>query len=370
MIAKKGKDPETIKGHRPISLMNCDAKIYSKAIARRLKKVCVSVIGEEQLAYVEGKIIQDGHIVISRAFELDRKKELKGLMACIDFQSAFDSVKHSFIWKTLQRMNVGNNLIGHLKTLYKGAKSAILNFGSTTNWVQLSKSARQGDPVSAYLFILVLEVLLAKLRSKVEKIESVKKDFKVGASCFADDFTGFPKNKEQLMLTLQIVDDFGPISGLRVNKDKSEVVELGETAEGCGLKIQNEVKITGIWFAKDKQRMEDLNWGECISKIKKLFNSWSGRRITLVGKANIIRAQVQPLIIFVAGSQHLPDKIEQTLTKLNFAFLWNGNDKSTRALSYQRINNGGLNIPNYRARAIAIQCNWIMRQKQAKNGVF
>jgi hypothetical protein len=49
--------------------------------------------------------------------------------------------------------------------------------------------------------------------------------------------------------------------------------------------------------------------------------------------------------------------------KLN---LFNGNHQATRALSYQIMNKGGLNIPNYRARVIAIQCNWIMRLKTCK----
>jgi exonuclease III len=370
MISKKGKDPESIKGHRPISLMNCDSKIYAKAISRKLKKICSSIIGENQLAYMQGRIIQDGHVVISKAFEMYRQGNLKGLMTCIDFRSAFDSVKHSFIWKTLEQMNVGKCLIGHIKTLYKGAKSAVLNFGYKTNWIKLAKSCRQGDPVSSYLFILVLEILLTKLRNKIEPCEALKSEFKLSFSCFADDLTSFPKNKEQLKLTLEIVKSFGPISGLEMNMDKSEVLELGESAEGCGLKIQTEVKVTGIWFAKEQSRMNELNWEGCLSRIKTLYNAWSGRRLTIIGKANIIRAQVQPLISFIAGSQCLPAKIEEKLNKMTFAFLWNGADKVVRSLSYQRLNKGGLNIPNFRARVIAIQCNWIQRLQSAKNGIF
>jgi hypothetical protein len=58
-------------------------------------------------------------------------------MACIDFKGAFDSICHEFIWQLLEKMGVGENLIGHIKTLYKGAKSAVLNFGTTTNWSDL-----------------------------------------------------------------------------------------------------------------------------------------------------------------------------------------------------------------------------------------
>jgi hypothetical protein len=88
-------------------------------------------------------------------------------MACIDFSGAFDSVKHDFIWKALERYNVGPQLIRYLKILYFDARSAIMNFGTTTGFFKLLCSCRQGDPVAAYLFILVLEVLLNRLRNTV-----------------------------------------------------------------------------------------------------------------------------------------------------------------------------------------------------------
>jgi hypothetical protein len=136
-----------------------------------------------------------------------------------------------------------------------------------------------------------------------------------------DNLTGFPRDKIQLKKTLEMVEKFRPISGLAINREKSEVVELGMSAEGCGLEIKSEVKITSVWFAKDKQRMDEMNWGECVTRIKKLLDAWSGRRITIIGKANIIRAQIQPLVSFIAGLHELPEKIEQKLTRMTFNFL-------------------------------------------------
>jgi hypothetical protein len=70
LIAKKGKDQREIKGWRPISLMNTEAKIFSKCLAERLKMVCSEVIGEEQLAYLEGRTLQDGHLVMNKVLDL------------------------------------------------------------------------------------------------------------------------------------------------------------------------------------------------------------------------------------------------------------------------------------------------------------
>jgi hypothetical protein len=79
--------------------------------------ICKTVIGPEQLAFVEKRVIHEGHLIINKVLELSRKNKVKGLMACIDFKGAFDSIRHEFIWQLLEKMGVGENLIGHIKTL-------------------------------------------------------------------------------------------------------------------------------------------------------------------------------------------------------------------------------------------------------------
>jgi hypothetical protein len=45
--------------------MNVDAKIYSKAIAKRLTVVCDKVLGPEQLTCLGKRHMQDGQAVIN-----------------------------------------------------------------------------------------------------------------------------------------------------------------------------------------------------------------------------------------------------------------------------------------------------------------
>jgi hypothetical protein len=164
LIAKKGKDQSEIKGWHPISLINTDAKIFSKCLAARLKVVCSKVIGDEQLSYLEGRMLQEGHLVVNKVLDLARKKNLTGLIACVDFRGAFDSIRHQAIWDTRHKMNVGPHLISLLQTLYKNTNSSVLNFGVKTTFFDLERSCHQGDPVAIYIFILVLEVLLTRIR--------------------------------------------------------------------------------------------------------------------------------------------------------------------------------------------------------------
>ena len=90
---------------------------------------------------------------ISDTLKLDR------LLAIIDIQKAFDSVDHAFIISTLERYGFGNKFVRWVKILLKNQKSCIINGGNTTKYFKFKKGTRQGDPISAYLFILVLEIL-------------------------------------------------------------------------------------------------------------------------------------------------------------------------------------------------------------------
>ena len=54
LILKKDKVATEVKSFRPISLMACNCKIFSKLIANRLQKVLPKIIGPEQSAYMDG----------------------------------------------------------------------------------------------------------------------------------------------------------------------------------------------------------------------------------------------------------------------------------------------------------------------------
>ena len=59
LIEKKDKDRRNISNWRPISLINVDVKIGSKAIAKRLEAVLTKIIHHNQCAYVKDRTICD-----------------------------------------------------------------------------------------------------------------------------------------------------------------------------------------------------------------------------------------------------------------------------------------------------------------------
>ena len=70
LIEKKDRDKRFIKNWRPISLLNVDTKIISKAMALRLKNVLPSIISTNQTAYVNKRCISESGRLISDILEI------------------------------------------------------------------------------------------------------------------------------------------------------------------------------------------------------------------------------------------------------------------------------------------------------------
>ena len=92
----------------------------------------------------------------------------------MDIEKAFDSLDHSFLISVLKKFGFGKNFITWIEILLKDQQSRFINGGTTTQYFNLERGAPQSDPVSAYLFILVLEVLFIFIRKHPE-IKGIEK---------------------------------------------------------------------------------------------------------------------------------------------------------------------------------------------------
>ena len=90
----------------------------------------------------------------------------------------------------------------------KNLESCVINGGKTTPYFKLERGTRQGDPVSAYLFIIALEVVfsLIKANPDIEGIQFFSHTFLYSA--YADDTTFFLRNKKSATEVIKMFDKF------------------------------------------------------------------------------------------------------------------------------------------------------------------
>ena len=250
-----------------------------------------------QNAYVKNRCISEGGRLISDLLEMNEVLN-KGFLVTADIEKTFESVNHLFLIAILEKIGFGSEFIEWVKVLLNNRESCVKNGGTTSKYFKLERGTRRGDPISAYLFIIVLEVVfrIIKETSNIEGFEIFQRKFIFTA--YADDTTFFLKNTESVINLLEIFKHFSQFSSLKPNKSKCEIAGIG-VLKGvkvalCGRKCVNlhedTIKILGIHYSYNKQLENDENFKKYIAKIENVLKLWRARNLSLEGKITVFKS--------------------------------------------------------------------------------
>lgn len=160
LIPKPDKDPLIIENRCPITLLNMDYKILATIFALRLKIGLSSVISETQSGFMKNCHISSNIRLVLDLIDCADKISSQALILFLDFYQAFDTVEHYFLFKTLEEFGFGATFISAVKMLYKDINSSVLLYPYTTRRFSITRSVRQGCPISPFLFLLAVEILI------------------------------------------------------------------------------------------------------------------------------------------------------------------------------------------------------------------
>ena len=133
--------------------MNVDAKLASKVLSGRIKKVLPNIIRHYHTGYVTGRNIGESICLISDVLEYTKENSLHEILFSADIEKAFDSVEHSFILATLESFGFCRQFIHWAGVILNKAESCVIYNGHSTGYFPLERGCRQDDPLSAYLLI-------------------------------------------------------------------------------------------------------------------------------------------------------------------------------------------------------------------------
>ena len=226
-LLPKKNNAERIEDWRPISLINTDFKILAIIITQRLQPALSKIIGEDQTAHLKNR---NAHTNISITRDLiDLANSKKETMAIIstDFEKAFDRVDRTFMHKLLKKIGIPQNIRDYITIIYHETTAKININGFITRSFTTNRGVRQGCPLSALLYILVLEVMLEMIRNdntlQSPKIGNIT--YRLGA--FADDVTIFLKNDTAMHLE-RIIIKFCIGTQFKLNPDKTKILIIGD----------------------------------------------------------------------------------------------------------------------------------------------
>ena len=102
LIPKEDSNLLHLTNWRPITLLNLDYKIASKAIAKRIERVLKRLINTDQTGFIKDRYIGQNIRLINDILEQTVAQNIPGILLQLDFKKAFDTIECKFIQKTLQ----------------------------------------------------------------------------------------------------------------------------------------------------------------------------------------------------------------------------------------------------------------------------
>ena len=375
LIFKKN-DKHMLKNWRPISLLNTDYKILTHVLANRLKVVIGKLIHTDQNGYIKGRNIAYNIRLIQDVIDYFENDNTEGAILFLDFQKAFDTVNHEFLVTVLEKFNFGKSFIKWVKTIYNKAESCLSNNGWTSKPFEIQRGIRQGCPLSALLFLLVVEILGDRIRKNTQNglevnIQNCNKYIQV--TQLADDTTVFLRNEQAIKNCLNIITEFGNVSGLKLNLEKTEGLWLGrgrnrrDNFEGINWD-KDSIKALGVYFGYNKQENEEKNWRNKIITIKQILNRWKYRDLTMQGRILIIKTLALSQIVYLISSLCVPEWLINEINKEFYSFVWKyKRDKISRKVLINMPENGGMKMLELRSFCLAAKAVWAQRLYNSKD---
>ena len=327
LTPNKNKAANLLKNWWPITLLNWDYKIASKCIAGRIQKFLPQLINNDQTGFLKNRFIGENIRLVDIVINYANIERIPGLLLFIDFEKAFDSLEWSFIEKTLNYYNFGSSLVAGVRLFYTDVSSCVQNNGWTSDFFSLSRGVGQGCPLSPYLFILCAEVLENSVRNdtRIQGIKVLATECKI--SQYANDTTFIlDGSQSSFSRSLYLLDTFALISGLKVNYEKTEALwidsckssEITLPSSKPILWAKDKVYALGVWFSTLEDTPAHISFSEKIDKLQIFLNSWSARRLTLLGKITIIRSLAVSQIVYLLSSLLSHQKIVREINSISY----------------------------------------------------
>ena len=256
-------------------------------------------------------------------------------------------------------------------------ESCVKNAGWLSSWFPCERGVRQGCSASPYLFIIAVELMSIKLRfsSNIDDLTILPYNTKVPRLYqYADDTTLFLKSENDLESALTIIDNFGNISGLKLNRKKSVILPIGgfkrDYLSASAVRWLNDdefIKITGVYFGSKLEASKIyLNWKNKINDMIRTINRWNQRNISLYGKIIICKTFLLSKINYIIQSLSLPSEVLDDIDRMLFKFIWQKKytnkrtfEKVKRIIMCKNIKEGGLSMISIRDQQQVFHIKWL-----------
>ena len=160
LLFKKG-DKLSLKNYRPISLLYCIYKLFTKIITIRLTEILDFNQPREQVGFRKDFSTIDHLQVLNQLIEKTNEFNIPLVLLFIDYEKAFDTIEINALLSALNEQGIPGKYIKFLQIMNKNSNARI-KMHKVSDEIKLKRGVRQGDSISHKLFTSCLESVFRK----------------------------------------------------------------------------------------------------------------------------------------------------------------------------------------------------------------
>jgi len=299
LIPKKTSNLDQLANWRPITLENCDLKIFSRILSNRVQKIVSSLIGQEQTGFIAGRRIHHSVLTIETALNTNA---YGSYLLSLDWSKAYDRVSHSWLSYCLNRYGFPPEFIRTIEALFY-SREASLSIETEKAIVHCGKGVPQGDPIAPLLFVLALEPMLKAARHTVAGIYTPKG--MLTNTAFADDSSFFIRDDFNVAQLELLLENYCEVSGAVVNWDKSALTPLSNKPPTTNSRfpiqpVNSPPAALGFHFPLNDIGTRNT-WRDLLRKVQLKINELGSRKsLTHAGRALVCRSLILSKVWYTA----------------------------------------------------------------------
>lgn len=208
------------KDYRTISLMSHTLKVFLRIIYHRIRAKCEDHLSNSQFGFRKGLGTREAilSLVVMAERCLDMRKDL--YVCFVDYEKAFDRIKHEKIIEELNRIGLDGKDIRIIRNLYWQQTAAVQVENEKTETIDIKRGVRQGCVLSPLLFNIYSERIIQ------EALDGRPEGIKINGMIinnirYADDTIVIADSEQDLQTLMDRLNVKSKEMGLNINTAKT-----------------------------------------------------------------------------------------------------------------------------------------------------
>jgi hypothetical protein len=248
------------------------------------------------------------------------------VMACFcDFADAYTSVDRPAMFALLRQVGVPETFVRVLETTHANLALKVRHNGESSATVIRPRSGViQGDPLSPFLFILVMDAILRRLPYNAGALCDWRIQLRLPCLAYADDVVLLANSVPALHALIAAFEDAAGPWGLRLNTapGKTEIISVPHrtrvTPLPCvagSIRIAQTYKYLGVVLGVDRRAWQ-TDWsrrvGLAMASLNKFQSVWNSD-VSPATKSALVHALVTPILTYGALTYPMSKAVRQKM---------------------------------------------------------